>query len=108
MSTEKNVSPPKISADSLSDGTTLSKSKNLSNPETLKTTFKKSLKELDSVENRSPFRQLQTKFLSKPIPFQVAVTIGVNGHLYVVGRDFEEKSCQARRKVGTRSDLSDR
>ncbi len=31
-----------------------------------------------------------------------------NGHLYVVGRDFEEKSCQTRRKVGERSDLSDR
>ncbi len=31
-----------------------------------------------------------------------------NGHLYVVGRDFEEKSCQTRRKVGARSDLSDR
>ena len=34
--------------------------------------------------------------------------ITANGHLYVVGRDFEEKSCQTRRKVGARSDLSDR
>jgi len=31
-----------------------------------------------------------------------------NGHLYVVGRDFWKKSCQTRRKVGARSDLSDR
>ena len=30
-----------------------------------------------------------------------------NGHLYVIGRDFEEKSCQTRRKVEVRSDLSD-
>ena len=33
--------------------------------------------------------------------------LAANGHLYVVGRDFEEKSCQTRRKVGTRSDLSE-
>ncbi len=31
-----------------------------------------------------------------------------NGHLYVVGRDFWKKSCQTRRKVGARSDFSDR
>ena len=31
-----------------------------------------------------------------------------NGHLYVVGRDFDKKSCQTRRKVGARPDLSDR
>jgi len=31
-----------------------------------------------------------------------------NGHLYVAGRDFEEKSCQTRRKVSEWSDLSDR
>jgi len=30
-----------------------------------------------------------------------------NGHLFVVGRDFDEKSCQTRRKVGEKSDLSD-
>ncbi len=35
-------------------------------------------------------------------------TITANGHLYVVGRDFWKKSCQTRRKVGARSDLSDR
>ena len=31
-----------------------------------------------------------------------------NGHLYVIGRDFDEKSCHTRRKVGIKSDLSDR
>ncbi len=36
----------------------------------------------------------------------VALTLVANGHLYVVGRDFELKSCQSRRKLGARSDLS--
>jgi hypothetical protein len=40
--------------------------------------------------------------------FMSFFTLGGNGHLYVVGRDFWKKSCQTRRKVGARSDLSDR
>ena len=31
-----------------------------------------------------------------------------NGHLYVVGRSRCNRECQTRRKVGARSDLSDR
>jgi hypothetical protein len=47
-----------------------------------------------------------------PILFTACRTINLpsfcfSAH-YVVGRDFEKKSCQTRRKVGTRSDLSDR
>jgi hypothetical protein len=80
-----NVSPPKLSADSVSGCKTLSKSENLSNPETLKTNFKKSFKELGSVENRNTFNY-NPPFFKTCTTFQSATTIGVNVGSYTQGR----------------------
>ena len=67
MSNGENVSPPKISADSVSDGKTLSKSENQSNPENLKTTFKNlsNNSSMSHLENLSSWQTISLKILTK-------------------------------------------
>ena len=79
----KKLSPPKISADSVSNSKTLLKNETLSNPENLKTIFKNlsknsALSKIDALsDNYKPlFRQTCTTF-------QSTTTIGNNGRNYM-------------------------
>jgi hypothetical protein len=67
VSNGENVSPPKVSINSLSNCKILSKSEKLSNPETLKTIFKNlsNNSALSNPENLSSGQTVSLKILTK-------------------------------------------